>query len=151
MPAALVLRAGRPVPPRRGRPHLSAKEYVASRVDERGVLILGEMAGASKELLEALIVNPNDVGEVSDAILRAVTMSEDEQSRRVAAMRDRLQRHDAQTWAARFIERLKEVVRLSRDLAVRTLTESDRAAAKKAYPSPARRPLLLDHARHPRP
>ena len=133
------------ITPLRDGMNLIAKEYVASRVDERGVLILGEMAGASKELLEALIVNPNDVGEVSDAILRAVTMSEDEQSRRIAAMRDRLQRHDAQTWAARFIEPLKEVVRLSRDLAVRTLTESDRAAAKKAYRSAARRLILLDY------
>ncbi len=131
--------------PLRDGMNLIAKEYVASRADARGVLVLSEMAGASKELLEALIVNPNDVDEVAEAIRRAITMPEAEQARRIAAMRARLQRYDARTWATRFTERLEEAVRLSHDLAVRGLSDPDRSAIRKAYRSAARRLFLLDY------
>src|SRR5216117_1789267 len=85
------------VAPLRDGMNLVAKEFVAAKQEPRGVLILSEMAGASKELREALIVNPNDVKEVVDALDRAMTMSPEEQAMRIHAMQDRLRRYDART------------------------------------------------------
>src|SRR5207247_2964828 len=103
--------------PLRDGMNLVAKEYVASRQEANGVLILSEMAGASRELLEALVVNPNDADEIVSAIGRALTMPVEEQAARIRAMQDRLRRYDARTWAMRFLERLDDVVRLSQALA----------------------------------
>ena len=67
--------------------NLVSKEYVASRVNNDGVLILSEMAGASKELIDALIVNPNNTVEVANAIIQAINMPLDEQQKRMQQMR----------------------------------------------------------------
>ena len=67
--------------------NLVAKEFVAARDDEQGVLILSQFAGAARELTEALIVNPYDVEEVADALQRALTMPADEQRERMASLR----------------------------------------------------------------
>src|SRR5690606_13712575 len=64
------------VTPMRDGMNLVSKEYVASRIDQKGVLILSEMAGASKELSEALIINPNDVRRLANALLEALEMPE---------------------------------------------------------------------------
>jgi trehalose-6-phosphate synthase len=72
--------------------------YVASRVDDRGVLVLSEFAGAAAELGEAVLVNPNDTDDLKDAFLRAIAMRPAEQSRRMKAMRKRLRVHDGRAW-----------------------------------------------------
>src|SRR5207244_6739248 len=82
------------VTPLREGMNLIAKEYVASRADQKGVLILSEMAGASRELGEALIVNPSDESEIVDALKTALEMPEDEQIRRNQVMQNRLGRYD---------------------------------------------------------
>src|SRR6059036_1318438 len=82
------------ITPLRDGMNLIAKEYVAAKQEPRGVLILSEMAGASKEMREALIVNPNDVEDVVGAIHRALTMPPEEQAWRIRAMQDRLRRYD---------------------------------------------------------
>jgi hypothetical protein len=69
--------------------NLVAKEYVASRADGRGVLILSEMTGAASEMGEALIVNPNDIPAMALAIETALEMPPEAQEARMAAMRDR--------------------------------------------------------------
>lgn len=125
--------------------NLVAKEYVGARADERGVLILSEMAGASKELLEALIVNPNDTDEIANAVHEAVSMPEADQVRRNRAMRARLQSNDVRAWASRFLDRLHETVRLSEDFAVNRMTGSAQQAIRRAYASAARRLILLDY------
>ena len=86
--------------------NLVSKEYVASRRDCHGVLILSETAGAAHELLEALIINPNDEGGVVEAIHRALTMGPEEQCRRLEAMQKRLRQHDVVKWAVDFIQTL---------------------------------------------
>jgi len=133
------------VAPLRDGMNLVAKEFVAAKQEPRGVLILSEMAGASKELREALIVNPNDVKEVVDALDRAMTMSPEEQAMRIHAMQDRLRRYDARTWAMRFLERLDEAVRLSEDLAVKSLSEGTRREIRRAARQAQRRLFLLDY------
>src|SRR5690606_26953306 len=86
--------------------NLVAKEYVASRIDRTGVLVLSEFAGASNELRQALIVNPYDVDGVKAAIDQAVHMPVEEQRRRMSAMSRVVRRNDAARWAGRFLQTL---------------------------------------------
>src|SRR6201992_4336762 len=74
------------VTPMRDGMNLVSKEYVASRINNDGVLILSEMAGASKELIDALIVNPNNTKEVCEAIITAINMPLEEQQERMTEM-----------------------------------------------------------------
>src|SRR5437899_5155520 len=133
------------VAPLRDGMNLVAKEFVAAKQEPRGVLILSEMAGASKELREALIVNPNDVKDVVGAIHRALTMPPEEQAWRIRAMQDRLRRYDARTWAMRFLERLDDAVRLSEDLTLKTLSDPNRKEIRQAYRKAGGRVFLFDH------
>jgi trehalose 6-phosphate synthase len=86
--------------------NLVSKEYVASRVDNRGALVLSEFAGAATELREALLVNPNDIRTLKNAILLAATMDTTEQERRMDAMRWQIRKHDVHAWATTFLNAL---------------------------------------------
>ena len=79
--------------------NLVAKEFVAARDDEQGVLVLSTFAGASKELLEALIVNPYDAGMMADALFQALTMTGDEQRSRMRRMREIVRDNNVYRWA----------------------------------------------------
>ncbi|GLQ77178.1 trehalose-6-phosphate synthase [Mesorhizobium huakuii] len=79
--------------------NLVAKEFVAAREDEQGVLLLSMFAGASKELLDALIVNPYDAAMMGDALLQALTMSDEEQSQRMRRMREIVRDNNVYRWA----------------------------------------------------
>lgn len=70
------------VTPLRDGMNLVAKEYIATRTDKTGVLILSEMAGASKELSKAIIINPNNIKEIVDALKLSLEMSEEEKIKR---------------------------------------------------------------------
>jgi len=91
------------VTPLRDGMNLIAKEYVAARADKTGVLILSEMAGAAKEMGEALIINPNQIEELAAALKQALDMPNDEQIRRNQIMQKRLARYDVARWASDFI------------------------------------------------
>ncbi len=80
--------------------NLVGKEFVGSRSDEQGVLILSRFAGASRELRDALLVNPYDIDEVAEAIRQAVEMKPEEQKERMARMRVVLEDHNVYRWAA---------------------------------------------------
>jgi len=79
--------------------NLVAKEFVAAREDEQGVLLLSMFAGASKELLDALIVNPYDAAMMGDALLQALTMSQEEQRQRIHRMREIVRDNNVYRWA----------------------------------------------------
>ena len=79
--------------------NLVAKEFVAARDDERGVLVLSQFTGAARELAEALVVNPYDLEEASSALVMAVTMSRDEQRDRMHSMRAFLAEFNVYRWA----------------------------------------------------
>jgi alpha,alpha-trehalose-phosphate synthase [UDP-forming] len=79
--------------------NLVAKEFVAARDDEQGVLLLSTFAGASRELLEALIVNPYDATMMSEALLQALTMTPDEQRERMRPMREMVRDNNVYRWA----------------------------------------------------
>ncbi len=95
------------VTPLRDGMNLVAKEYIASRSDDTGVLILGEFAGAASELGEALVVNTWDIDGTVRALERALKMDPDEMGRRMSALRRRVSGHDAKRWADSFIESLE--------------------------------------------
>ncbi len=89
--------------------NLVAKEFVASRVDDRGVLILSTFAGAALELSDALLVNPYDVCQLSEAIHSALEMPEAEQVKRMHWMRRAVKEHNIYRWAANLLSDLTEI------------------------------------------
>lgn len=89
--------------------NLVAKEYVASRVDGRGVLVLSEFTGAADELTQAVRVNPHDIEGLKDAIMTAIEMPVAEQRRRMRALRRRVRDHDVADWSNRFLADLDQV------------------------------------------
>lgn len=86
--------------------NLVAKEFVSSRTDEDGVLILSEMAGAAEELTDALIVNPYAVEELAAAIATALTLDRGERGRRMRSMREQIAERTVGRWVARFVDDL---------------------------------------------
>lgn len=89
--------------------NLVAKEYVAARTDGHGVLILSRFAGASHELVDALIVNPYDTEEVATAIHRALEMAPEECLLRMSRMRTVIKEHNIYRWAGNLLAELCEI------------------------------------------
>ena len=83
--------------------NLVAKEFVAARDDEDGVLILSTFAGASRELTEAVLINPFDVNETADAIETAMRMGRDERRNRMSLMRRTVKENNVYRWAGRML------------------------------------------------
>jgi trehalose-6-phosphate synthase len=83
--------------------NLVAKEYVASRTDEKGVLVLSQFTGASRELTQAIQVNPYSIEEVSKGILAALTMTVRSQKKRMRMMRDQVGQQNVYRWAGRLL------------------------------------------------
>lgn len=86
--------------------NLVAKEFVASRNDNDGVLILSQFTGASRELKDSIIVNPYDIEGMADAIYQALTREEDERRERMARMRNLVSDHNVYWWTKKLIETL---------------------------------------------
>ena len=86
--------------------NLVAKEYVATKQDNPGVLILSEMAGASIELSDALIVNPTNIKEIENALLQALEMPEEEQKTIISNMQEIISSQHVGQWAKDFIDEL---------------------------------------------
>jgi trehalose 6-phosphate synthase len=82
---------------------------VASREDERGVLILSTFAGAAHELSDAVLVNPYDIAQLARAIHRALEMPEQEQAERMQRMRHTVRQHNVYRWAAHLLSDLTEI------------------------------------------
>jgi alpha,alpha-trehalose-phosphate synthase [UDP-forming] len=88
--------------------NLVAKEYVAARYDEDGVLVLSEFAGAADELKTSLRVNPHDIDGLKDAIMQAVEMPRAERRKRMRALRKRVRENDVAHWSRAFLDTLAE-------------------------------------------
>jgi len=89
--------------------NLVAKEFIAARHDERGVLILSEFTGAARELRDALLVNPYDIDQTAQAIRVALEMSPEEKQLRMQRMRRVIKENNIYRWAASLITELCEV------------------------------------------
>lgn len=94
------------VTPLRDGMNLVAKEYIACRHDDGGVLVLSEFTGAAEELTAALLVNPHDTDGVKAAIARALEMPDDDARERMQALREQVLEHDVARWAREFLDAL---------------------------------------------
>lgn len=110
--------------------NLVSKEFCASQVDENGVLILSEFAGAADEFHEdALLVNPYDTVGTADAIYEAVTMDENQRRKRMRRLRHEVETHNVYWWANQFVDSLHEPS---------TLVESSRGEYLPTFEAPHR-------------
>jgi trehalose 6-phosphate synthase/phosphatase len=133
------------VTPLRDGMNLVSKEYVASRLDEKGVLILSELAGASTELSEAIIINPNDVVELANAIYRALEMPVAEQRTRMRAMRSTVEKFNIHHWVNLFMQRLAEVKEVQRALDTKRLNADGLTLIRQQYAHSTKRLIFLDY------
>jgi len=86
--------------------NLTAKEYIMSNVDHKGMLILSKFTGAARELGDSLQVNPYNADEFADAIKAGLEMSQEEKEHRLKHMEQEITEHNIYTWAGKFIETL---------------------------------------------
>ena len=133
------------VTPMRDGMNLVCKEYIASRRAENGVLILSEMAGAAKELIEAIVVNPNNIYQLSESIVAALTMPLEEQKRRMHIMRDLVHRYNVSNWVATFMINLHNAKNRQRSLQTKYITPRTEEYIKNKYAKATKRLLLLDY------
>lgn len=133
------------ITPLRDGMNLIAKEYVASRSDGLGVLILSEMAGAAKEMGEAILINPSNAEDISEALKQALEMNESEQKKRISAMQSRIRRYDIVHWAEDFGSSLLTVKDEQKRSVSRFLTANVSSAIVKDFKKALKRMIFLDY------
>jgi len=133
------------VSPMRDGMNLVCKEYVASRLDKKGVLILSEMAGASKELSDAIIINPNDIHQLVEAMHKALTMPEALQIESMTSMQKSLKRYNIHAWVKLFMDELANVKKEQSHLKTRLIDNQLSEEIKHAYKQSKERLIFLDY------
>lgn len=133
------------ITPLRDGMNLIAKEFIATKADGKGVLILSEMAGASKAMGEAIIINPNNVEEIADALREALEMPENEQIRRNKILIERIKDYDVVRWAEDFLDMTLEAKKDRERLNTMMLGPFAREDLKKNYKQAKKRLLFLDY------
>jgi trehalose 6-phosphate synthase len=127
------------VTPLRDGMNLVAKEFVAAQIpDDPGVLVLSELAGAARELEDAMIVNPYDIDDVAEALATAIDMPLGERRERWQSLIKVLRKNDIHRWRRRFLETLDEAGsdRIERHAPARTVGARGRARARPVEPEP---------------
>ncbi|WP_158973502.1 bifunctional alpha,alpha-trehalose-phosphate synthase (UDP-forming)/trehalose-phosphatase [Cellulophaga sp. L1A9] len=125
--------------------NLVAKEYVATRTDKTGVLILSEMAGAANEMNESLLINPNNFEQIADTIHQAIQMPIEEQQERNDILQKRLERYNVERWANDFMSSLKEQKDNSSSYVSRKLSAKLLDRITDNYKNAKRRLLFIDY------
>jgi len=133
------------VTPLRDGMNLIAKEYVAGRLDQTGVLVLSEMAGAALELGEAIMVNPFDQDKMVEAIHEALEMPEEEQRERNEAMQRRIKRYTVRRWAEDFLSSLEGIKMTQVGLGAHILDEWASERLLNEYSAADHRLIMLDY------
>ncbi|WP_158857010.1 bifunctional alpha,alpha-trehalose-phosphate synthase (UDP-forming)/trehalose-phosphatase [Lunatibacter salilacus] len=133
------------VTPLRDGMNLVCKEFVASKTDKKGVLILSEMAGASKELVDAVLVNPNDMKAVKESIITALNMPEEEQILRISAMQASLKKYDIFQWVKVFMSRLAHVKDKQKDFQSKAIDQTFINELESKFKAAKRPVLFLDY------
>lgn len=133
------------ITPLRDGMNLVAKEYIASKADKPGVLILSEMAGAAIELKDAIIINPNDINEIAEALKQGMEMIDEEKAIKLKKMQTVTSSQNVNRWASSFIRDLiksknKRMISLAKHLD-KTLIET----IKESYRKADRRLIVLDY------
>lgn len=133
------------VTPMRDGMNLVCKEFLASKLDQKGVLILSEMAGASKELSDAIVVNPNDKHQVVEAIHEALNMPLEEQVFHNTIMQKTLKKFSIHHWVKLFFDKLEDVTQRRDELATKVVDDSVLDKISKNFKSGEKRMLFLDY------
>lgn len=133
------------VTPLRDGMNLVCKEYIACRVESNGVLLLSEMAGAAKELSEAILINPNDISDFASKIYAAIVMPEDEQKKRMLAMQKIVSTFDIQYWTTSFLNKLNLVKYQQLEFSPKELSTKDSKELSVLYKNAHRRLLVLGY------
>ncbi|MEW6096025.1 MAG: bifunctional alpha,alpha-trehalose-phosphate synthase (UDP-forming)/trehalose-phosphatase, partial [bacterium] len=133
------------VTPLRDGMNLVAKEYIAASCDKTGVLILSDMAGASNELGEAIIINPNNVNDIAAALKQALEMPEHEQINRNKIMQTRLKRYDVIRWAEEFLKELNNIKELQNKFATKILSNKLAERLLNNFVDSNKRIIFLDY------
>lgn len=133
------------VTPIRDGMNLVAKEYVASKQSESGVLLLSEMTGAIDELPEALSINPNDAASLEKAIKQALRMPKTEQRKRLKSMQERLMLYPVQAWSEDFLSDLSTSVGMRQGSSRKQLGKPAMEKMARAYERSSSRLIILDY------
>ncbi len=133
------------VTPMRDGMNLVCKEFIASKLDKKGVLILSEMAGSSKELSDAILINPNNIEQMVGALKYALTMPEEEQIRRMDIMQESLKRYNIHAWVSLFMERLDYIKKEQANLQTKPVDDVIKKDLNKKYASAKSRIIFLDY------
>ncbi|MDN5216714.1 bifunctional alpha,alpha-trehalose-phosphate synthase (UDP-forming)/trehalose-phosphatase [Fulvivirgaceae bacterium BMA12] len=133
------------VTPYRDGMNLVSKEYIATKTDGKGVLILSEMAGSAKELTSALQVNPNSTASIVEALHKAINMPEEEQKTRNKRMQKIIRRNNINSWANSFLTRLQELRKQSDKLLEKQFDEDTEDRLLNDYKKSTKRLIFLDY------
>jgi trehalose 6-phosphate synthase/phosphatase len=133
------------ITPVRDGMNLVAKEFIASRVSGDGVLILSEMAGASKELFEAILINPFDKNAMADALLKAITMPVEEQKQRNIGMQKRLSRYTVDYWAKDFMKALQSKNEIKEEIQIPKIHNGTQQKLVQAFAKAKNKMIFLDY------
>ena len=133
------------VTPLRDGMNLIAKEYIATKTDGRGVLILSETAGAARELGEAIIINVNNPEEIVQALEEALAMPKREQKERNQIMQKRLQRYDVNRWVEEFTDGLLYARKFRDEMAAKALNDDEKMKLVTDFQKSEQRLILLDY------
>ncbi len=133
------------VTPMRDGMNLVCKEFIASKLDKTGVLILSEMAGASKELSDAILVNPNNNDQMADAIYQALTMPEEEQVLKISIMQETLKKYSIDHWVNMFMYRLGHIIDVQKSMATKILDEQTIKTISEDFGKAGKRMMFLDY------
>jgi len=133
------------ITPLRDGMNLVAKEYVATRTYADGVLILSEMAGASKEMNEAIIINPNNFEDFAASIKKAITMPIEDQHKRMKILQKRLKRYNVEKWSSEFISALAATNDMQEVIVAKKLSSKDEDDIFNSFKTSKKRLLFLDY------
>jgi len=133
------------VTPLRDGMNLVAKEFIASKRDKPGVLILSELAGAAIELSDAIIINPNSLDQIELAILDALEMSLEEQQMTMSKMQKVISRQTVKRWADSFVSELEEIRLKNLENDKKWINKQLRVKIRKAYEKAQKRLIILDY------
>ncbi len=131
--------------PLRDGMNLVAKEYIATKQQRPGVLILSEMAGAVDELPEAIRINPNDINSIVQALQTALKMPRKTQLENLKSMQRRLSRYTVQRWSSDFIEQLHASKQAQTRKGDKVITPEIEAKIVRQFKKAKKRLLLLDY------
>ena len=133
------------ITPLRDGMNLVAKEYIACQVENEGVLILSEMAGAAAEMNEALIINPVDNVEMAETIFNALEMKSEEKHTRLERMKNRISNYNVFTWAFDFFNQTYDTKEQQNQRNVKFINKTISSQIVSDYRKAKRRILFLDY------